>query len=141
MAIVCPECPQDACCHFRPLSPDPFLKKDADMALAKFGHLNHIIDMLCCISDTVAALGAILSGTATLDFPNTLTQTSSDLTITVAGAVVGNAVSLGTPAAPNANSSYTAFVSAADTVTVRFNNYSAGAINPASGSFTVKVFQ
>ena len=58
MAIVCPLCPQDACCHFIPKSPDPYIKKDADMTPAKFGHLNHLIDMLCCISDTVAGLVA-----------------------------------------------------------------------------------
>lgn len=137
MAIVCPDCPQDACCHFIPQSNDPFLRNDADMALAKFGHLNHIIDMLCCISNSV---GSVLTGTATLDFPNTLTLTSSDLTIPVIGAVVGSPVALGSPI-PNANSSYSAFVSASGVVTVRFNNYSAGAINPASGSFTVKVSQ
>ncbi len=28
---------------FVPLSPDPYLKKDEDMTLAKFGHLNRIL--------------------------------------------------------------------------------------------------
>lgn len=56
MAIVCPLCPQDACCHFKPLSPDPYIKKDADQALAKFGHLNHLVDIICCISNDVATL-------------------------------------------------------------------------------------
>jgi len=40
---------------FRPLSPDPFIIKDADMALAKFGHLNAIIDEL---NATIASLQA-----------------------------------------------------------------------------------
>jgi hypothetical protein len=31
---------------FIPKSPDKFLKKDADMALAKFGHLNAIVDKI-----------------------------------------------------------------------------------------------
>ena len=79
---------------------------------------------------------------ATLDFGNTTAQTSADLTITVTGAAVGDVVMLGTPnAAVNANSAYTAWVSATDTVTVRFNNYSSGAIDPASGTFKVYVIK
>jgi hypothetical protein len=81
-----------------------------------------------------------LTGSATLDFPSTLTLLSADLTITVTGAADGDVVSLGVPnAAVNANTSYSAWVSAANTVTVRFNNYSAGTVNPASGLFKVFV--
>jgi hypothetical protein len=80
-----------------------------------------------------------VQNTATLDFSNTSAQSSADLTITVTGAAVGDPVALAIPAAPDANSSYTAWVSASDTVTVRFNNYSAGAIDPASGLFRVSV--
>ncbi len=81
-----------------------------------------------------------LTGSATLDFPSTLTLLSADLTITVTGAADGDVVSLGVPnAAVNANTSYSAWVSAANTVTVRFNNYSVGTVNPASGSFKVFV--
>jgi len=75
---------------------------------------------------------------AVLNFPNTLAQTSSDLTIALPGAVVGDMVMLGVQvAAIAANSSYTAWVSAANVVTVRFNNYSAAAINPAGAQFSV----
>lgn len=85
-------------------------------------------------------LAKTLTATATLDFANTSAQTSSDLTITVNGVADGDPVSLGVPnAARNANSSFEAWVSAANTVTVRFNNYSSGSINPASGSFRVSV--
>lgn len=81
-----------------------------------------------------------LSGSATLDFGSTSAQTSADLTIAVTGAADGDAVYVGVPnASVNANSSYTAWVSAANTVTVRFNNYSSGSIDPASGSFKVFV--
>jgi hypothetical protein len=81
-----------------------------------------------------------LTGSATLDFPSTTTLLSADLTITVTGAADGDVVSLGIPnAAVNANTSYSAWVSAANTVTVRFNNYSSGTVNPASGSFKVFV--
>lgn len=80
-----------------------------------------------------------LTGTATLDFPSTAAGTSQALTIAVPGAVVGNPVSVGLPAAPAANASFTAYVSAPDVVTVRHNNFSSGAIDPASGTFKVVV--
>lgn len=83
-----------------------------------------------------------LTATAALDFPNTAAQSSSDLTIALTGAADGDVVSLGVPvAALNPDSCYTAFVSAANTVTVRFNNYSAGAIDPASGTFRVSIIK
>jgi hypothetical protein len=81
-----------------------------------------------------------LTGSATLDFPSTTTLLSADLTITVTGAADGDVISLGVPnAAVNANTSYSAWVSAANTVTVRFNNYSSGTVNPASALFKVFV--
>jgi hypothetical protein len=81
-----------------------------------------------------------LTASATLDFASTNAQTSTDLTITVTGAADGDVVSLGVPnASVNANTCYTAWVSATNTVTVRFNNYSSAAVNPASGTFKVFV--
>lgn len=83
-----------------------------------------------------------LVGTATLDFGATAAQSSSDLTITVTGAADGDLIQLGTPnAATLTNSSYNAWVSASNTVTVRFNNYSTGSQNPASASFNVSVIK
>ena len=81
-----------------------------------------------------------LTGSATLDFASTNAQNSRDMTIAVTGAADGDVVSLGVPnAAVNANTSYSAWVSAAGIVTVRFNNYSNGTVDPASGSFKVFV--
>ena len=61
--------------------------------------------------------------------------------MTVTGAAAGDAVFLGVPnGSVNANSAVTAWVSAANTVTVRFNNYSAGNIDPANGTFTADQF-
>jgi len=81
-------------------------------------------------------------GSATLDFPNTATRTSSDLTITVTGAASGDMVALGIPnAAVLANTTYTAWVSADNTVTVRFNNYDNADKNPASATFKVTVIK
>ena len=79
---------------------------------------------------------------ATLDFPNTATRTSADLTITVTGAASGDMVVLGVPnAAVVANSSYTAWVSGDNTVTVRFHNYDNADKNPTSAIFKVTVIK
>lgn len=84
---------------------------------------------------------AVISATAVLDFPSTAAQTSSDLTIAVVGAAVGDAVFIGLPAAPDANSCFTAWVSAVNTVTIRFSNFSAAPIDPASGTYRVVVMR
>lgn len=80
--------------------------------------------------------------TATLNFPATDSLASSDLTIAWTGAAVGDVV-LVSPglAAISAKTSYTAWVSATDVITVRFNNYSFATINPASASFKVKLIK
>lgn len=85
------------------------------------------------------ALAKVIKATATIDFPSTSAQQSSDLTITVTGAVVGDVVNVAIPGSPNANSCFTSWVSAANTVTVRFNNYSASPIDPASGTYNAIV--
>jgi hypothetical protein len=81
-----------------------------------------------------------LSGSGTLDFPSTGAHSSSDLTITVTGAAVGDIVILGTPV-QDIDGTFTAFVSAANTVTVRYNHYGSGTNNPASGTFKVYVIK
>lgn len=32
--------------YFKPQQPDPFIKKPSDMTPAKFGHLNHLINLI-----------------------------------------------------------------------------------------------
>jgi len=87
-------------------------------------------------------LAKTLTNTATLDFISTGAQSNSDLNITVTGAALNDAVVLGIPnASITANSTFTAWVSSANTVTVRFNNYSSSAKDPSSGSFRVSVLQ
>lgn len=85
-------------------------------------------------------LSAILSGTATLDYGSIAANISIDLTITVNGARANDPCVAAPPAAPDAEITFTAFVSANDTVTVRAANNSAGAVNPAAGLFRVMVF-
>lgn len=84
-------------------------------------------------------LGLKKSATATLDFASINAVSSADLTITLPGAAVGNTVSLGLPAAPQAGLVFFAFVSAANTVTVRAMNITAGALDAASASYTVSI--
>lgn len=86
----------------------------------------------------------VLTATAILNFGATPANSSSELTITVTGAANQDVVALGVDnGAILPNSCYTAWVSAANTVTVRFNNYStAGAQDPANGQrFKVTVFK
>ena len=86
--------------------------------------------------------GTAIKVSATLDFPSTAAQSESGLTISCPGALVGDVVYLGVPAAATtAGSCFTAWVSAADTITVRFSNYSSAAKDPASGTFTAAVEQ
>lgn len=89
-----------------------------------------------------AAISKILSASATLNFGSTAAGASTDLTITVTGAVDGDPVFLGVPNGSTlANGVFTAWVSAADTVKVRFTNTNLlAALDPASGTFRVAVF-
>ena len=90
------------------------------------------------IFTTLSGIGPQIRGQALLNFPNTAAQTSSDLTISAVGSTPGQPVSLGAPAPP-ANSCFVAFVGAVDVVTVRFCNFSAGALNPGTDTFRVIV--
>lgn len=92
------------------------------------------------IGSSGTAIAAVYSATATLDFGNIIVGASADLTITVTGAAVGDAVDLGPPAAPDASITYTAFVSAANTVTVRSHNVGTLAVDQASATFRATVF-
>lgn len=84
-----------------------------------------------------------LSGSATLDFGSTAPQSSTDLTITVTGAALGDVVAIGVPnGSVLSNSCYTAWVSSSGVVTVRFNNYDLSTTkDPASGTFSVKILR
>jgi len=88
---------------------------------------------------TVGQLPIIYTATATLDFPSTSANNSSELTISVSGAAIGNVVTVGPPATELAGVCFTGRVTAAGVVTLKCNNYSASVKDPASGSYTVKV--
>ena len=82
------------------------------------------------------------SGTASgaLDFASTADGATDDQTITLTGAAVGDMVILGTPA-PAVGTWYEAWVSAADTVTIRLHNESGAAVDPASATFNAMVMR
>jgi hypothetical protein len=94
-------------------------------------------------STTRFTLAKTLVNTATLDFGSTAAGTATDLTITVTGAADGDAVSIGVPNGSTvANGSFTAWVSATNTVTIRFSNSNlVTALDPASGTFRAVVLK
>ena len=86
-----------------------------------------------------ATITKVLTATASLNFPSISAAGQQDLTITVTGAATGDEVILSLPAAPTAGLVFNAFVSAANTVTVRASNITASPIDPAAASFGVIV--
>lgn len=86
-------------------------------------------------------LGAV-TASATLNFPSIPSGESRDLTATVTGATAGNPVFLGAPAALEAGLSAFAWVSSANTVTVRLTNLKADGteVDPASATYKFVVF-
>jgi len=124
-------------------TPSLKIAEGAAVIPAQDGAIEHFADNLYFTAGTTKyPIPKTRTATATLDFTSTAAGTSTDLTITVGGASDGDVVNLGVPnGSVNANSCFTAWVSATDTVTVRFNNYSSGAIDPSSGSFKVSVIK
>jgi len=119
--------------------------------MATTSSLTHILGVNSSNAIGEIALGSgfsLSSGTinlggftlVSLDFPSTSAQSSSDLTVSYTGAATSHPVILAVPdgSAP-ANTNYTAWVSATNTVKVRFNNYSSASVNPSSGTFTIFV--
>lgn len=91
-------------------------------------------------------ISTILRATATLNFGYlgaVSAQTNVDLTMTVTGAAMGDPVVLGIPnaAAMSSACGYIAWVSAANTITIRFFNASAGGITPGIGDFTAMIIK
>lgn len=85
------------------------------------------------------AVTKILSGSASLNYGSISAASQADLTITVTGAAVGDEVVMALPAAPAAGLVFNAFVSAANTVTIRASNITASPIDPAAATYGVIV--
>ena len=86
-----------------------------------------------------ATITKVLSGSASLNFGEIAAAAQANLTITVTGAAVGDEVVLALPAAPAAGIVFNAFVSAANTVTIRATNVTAEAVDPAAATYGVIV--
>lgn len=84
-----------------------------------------------------------LSNTATLNFGSTGPGASSDLTITVTGAALNDLVMLGVPNGSIVTTGcFTAWVSASNTVTVRYTNSDGiTSYDPASGTFRAGILK
>jgi len=97
-------------------------------------------NLLFTAGSTRYTIAKTLTNTAILDFASTGSGAVADLTITVTGAADGDAVVLGTPnGSITATATYSAWVSAANTVTVRFSPKATE--DPASGTFRVSVIK
>lgn len=84
--------------------------------------------------------GGWVQATATLDFPSVGAGLAELLTMTVAGATVGDPVAFSSSVyAFSSQLMMAAYVSATDTVTCRVFNPTVGALNPPSGNWTVAV--
>jgi hypothetical protein len=115
------------------------LIKEIDMSRTTFS--GPVASLNGFIGATGVAVNAVLSNSASLNFASIAAAASADLTITVTGAAVGDEVTVGLPAAPTAGIIYQAFVSAANTVTVRATNITGDAIDPAAQTFNVAVLK
>lgn len=89
---------------------------------------------------TQAGTIKVLWDMATVDIGSTLTLVSTDSAgIVMTGAVLGDPVILGCETTLTSNYVWTAFVSAADEVKIRFTNATANTIDPASFVFHIGV--
>lgn len=86
-----------------------------------------------------AAVGKILTGSKTFDLGSTVDAAGSSTTVTVTGAALGDFVTGVSLSVDLQGITVTAYVSAANTVTVRFQNESGGTLDLASATLRVLV--
>lgn len=110
------------------------LRAFASQAEAQAGTNNTKVMTPLRAAEALAALRPAFTASAALTFGEIAATASATATITVTGAVAGDRVVLGLPAAGvTAGIVLTAWVSAADTVTVRATNITGGALTPTAG--------
>jgi hypothetical protein len=87
-------------------------------------------------------LAHVLRGTLTYDFPGVAANSSAVTTVTITGAAPGDLVAVTkTGSTWNNGETYSAFVSAANTVTLRLNNNSGSSIDLASETYQFIIFK
>lgn len=118
-----------------------FIYDDSSVALTSANGTRSVCGIVLGVDSDGVWVGPVTmaekSATASLDFPSIAAAASADLTIALPGAAVNDSVSLGLPAAPTAGLVFQAFVSAADTVTVRATNITAAAVDAAPATYRV----
>ena len=93
------------------------------------------------VGDGLLGHAHALDGSGELDFGSIAGGDNAVKTLTVAGAALGDGVVLGLPSTADAGLIFQAFVSAANTVTIRAENHTEAAIDPASATYRVKVLK
>lgn len=107
------------------------------------GTINYVANNLEFVeTSTVYILAKTLTATATLNFDLTAVN-SQDLTITLTGAALGDAVAIALDAGSvPADITYFGWVSATDTVSIRCSRVGGGgAVDPASGTFRASIIK
>jgi hypothetical protein len=90
--------------------------------------------------EVIEQIPVILTATVNLDFPSIATVNTASRTVSLPGAIPGDNVTA-SPAALASGLVFDAYVSAADTVTIRVTNVTAAAVNPAVTAWTVNVIR
>lgn len=80
-----------------------------------------------------------VTNTASLTFGTIAANGVAEQTMTVTGATTGSAVCLGAPAAIESGLTWSAFVSATNTITVRAHNNTGGNVTPAVATWRATV--
>ena len=85
---------------------------------------------------------AICAVSATIDVASVSAATTSDQSFTIPGVLLGDIVAVIPASTLNTGLSVShAIVTGTDTVSIRFMNATAGALNPASATYTFLVFR
>lgn len=92
-------------------------------------------------ADSKLNASKVLTGSASLDFASIAAGAAATLTITVAGAEVGDRVVLTPPSTLPNGVVPVAYVSGTNTVTVRLNNVTSAPIDPAAMTYLVTVLK
>jgi hypothetical protein len=108
----------------------------SDQAYANVAAVLTALNAAFVLNSSVVIIGAAATS---LNFGSIAAAAQANLTITVTGAAAGMGVVLGVPATLEAGLIPFAFVSAANTVTVRMTNITGDAIDPAAANYTVQV--
>jgi len=83
----------------------------------------------------------VLTATGSLNFPSIPAGSTAELTLSVKGAEIGDTVLASPNTTVEAGLVWCAYVSAADTVTLRVANVTGAAIDPAARTWRVSVYQ